>query len=201
MTYKPFPPPFLPKAANVPRAEIYQSGARQHWHFHKCDLADDAAASRCAGPVRLVKKKKRSTISRRSICCCCCKCLLQFVQMKQCFTCETLQCTAAYLGQSKLNLCERLTHSSHFSPPSPPVENHSFCLEINTRFTAVPRDCALEYFWLGAAKVWTQPFIILSQGKQLASSLQTDSMGCRRGPRRHVLVLFLSGQNGQRSKH
>ncbi len=42
------------------------------------------------------------------------------------------------------------------------------CFETNITFTAVPHYCA-EYFWLSAAKVWTQPFIILSQGKQLAS--------------------------------
>lgn len=39
---------------------------------------------------------------------------------------------------------------------------------MNTRFTAVPHYCA-GYFWLCAAKVWTQPFIILLHGKQLAS--------------------------------
>lgn len=30
----------LPKA-NLALAEIYQSGAHQHWHLHKCDLVDD----------------------------------------------------------------------------------------------------------------------------------------------------------------
>lgn len=30
----------LPKA-NLVQEEIYQSGAHQHWHFHKCDLVND----------------------------------------------------------------------------------------------------------------------------------------------------------------
>lgn len=36
----------LPKA-NLVRAEIYQSGAHQHWHFHKCDLVDDTGELMC----------------------------------------------------------------------------------------------------------------------------------------------------------
>lgn len=27
--------------------EIYQSGAHQHWHFHKCDLVDDTGELMC----------------------------------------------------------------------------------------------------------------------------------------------------------
>lgn len=36
----------LPKA-NLARAEIYQSGAHQHWHLHKCDLVDDTGELMC----------------------------------------------------------------------------------------------------------------------------------------------------------
>lgn len=92
------------------------------------------------------------------------------VQIKECFTDETLQRISAYLGQSILHhvsiwlwIFNPYPHSNHSL--SQPVENRFFVLR---RLTAVPHYCA-EYFWLSAAKVWTQPFIILSQGKQLAS--------------------------------
>ncbi len=41
MTCRPSP------KANLVRAEIYQSGARQHWHLHKCDLVDDTGELMC----------------------------------------------------------------------------------------------------------------------------------------------------------
>lgn len=117
---------------------------------------------------------KKTTISSHAICrSCCWKCLcIRFarVQIKECFTDETLQRVSAYLGQSILHhvsiwlwIFNPYPHSSHSL--SQPVENHFFVLR---RLTAVPHYCA-EYFWLSAAKVWTQPFIILSQEKQLAS--------------------------------
>lgn len=36
----------LPKA-NLVQAEIYQSGAHQHWHFYKCDLVNDTGELMC----------------------------------------------------------------------------------------------------------------------------------------------------------
>ncbi len=95
----------LPKA-NLVQAEIYQSGAHQHWHFHKCDLVDDTGELMCwtsaSGERKLLFQAMQSAapaaenvhLVQLELC---------YVQIKQCFTYETLQWIRAYLGQSNLN--------------------------------------------------------------------------------------------------
>ena len=124
---------------------------------------------------------KKTTISSHAICCSCC--LLQFelcrVQIKQCFTYET---SAAYQCKFRSEYpepCEHLhVHVKSLSVLiwmiSCSAWKPSLCFETNTRFTVIPHNCA-EYFWLSAAKVWTQPFIILSQGGEAACFLSAQT--------------------------
>lgn len=119
---------------------------------------------------------------KTTICCSCCwKCLciwfssstlmLRWIAVLHV---GTLQRISANLGQSILNLVSIWLWISNLFISLLRVVSFSarrksfLCFEMNTGFSAIPHYCA-EYFWLRAAKVWTQPFIILSQGKQLAS--------------------------------
>lgn len=105
------------------------------------------------------------------------------VQIKQCFTYESLQRIGAYLGQTTLNLArirpnfKSLTSFESFLCQA--CWKSALCFWDQHEIHCCSTLLCCEYFWLSAAKVWTQPFIILSQGKQLASFFQTHSMGYR----------------------